>query len=114
MLKCPYYAFSNITFQAVCHVAVCEQNFCKVVKPTVRDKKKKTESARNRLNKSSGIRLFFFYEVTNLHNTPMADIHAVRVTNHKGLRHLTNHNSLERLILLTASHKSFRNHLEMK
>ncbi len=23
-LKCPYYAFSNITFHAVCHVAVCE------------------------------------------------------------------------------------------
>ncbi len=24
-LKCPYYAFSKITFHAVCHVAVCEQ-----------------------------------------------------------------------------------------
>ncbi len=23
-LKCPYYAFSNITFHAVCHVTVCE------------------------------------------------------------------------------------------
>ncbi len=23
-LKCPYYAFSKITFHAVCHVAVCE------------------------------------------------------------------------------------------
>ncbi len=23
-LKCLYYAFSNITFHAVCHVAVCE------------------------------------------------------------------------------------------
>ncbi len=23
-LKCHYYAFSNITFHAVCHVAVCE------------------------------------------------------------------------------------------
>ncbi len=24
VLKCPYYAFSNITFHVVCHVAVCE------------------------------------------------------------------------------------------
>ncbi len=24
LLKCPYNAFSNITFHAVCHVAVCE------------------------------------------------------------------------------------------
>ncbi len=24
VLKCPYYAFSDITFQAVCYVAVCE------------------------------------------------------------------------------------------
>ncbi len=32
-LKCPYFAFPNITFHAVCHVAVCEQTICKVVKP---------------------------------------------------------------------------------
>ncbi len=32
LLKFPYYAFSNITFHAVCHVAVCEQTFCKVMK----------------------------------------------------------------------------------
>ncbi len=32
LLKCPYYAFSNITFHAVCHVAVREQTFCKVMK----------------------------------------------------------------------------------
>ncbi len=38
VLKCPYYAFSDITFQAVCHVIVCEQTFSKVVKPTVHDK----------------------------------------------------------------------------
>ncbi len=39
-LKCPYYAYSNITFHAVCHVAVCEQTilYNKVVKPTVHDK----------------------------------------------------------------------------
>ncbi len=39
LFKCPYYAFSNITFHAVCHVAVCEHKlFCKVVKPKVHDK----------------------------------------------------------------------------
>ncbi len=27
ILKCHYYAFSNITFHAVCRVAVCEHNF---------------------------------------------------------------------------------------
>ncbi len=37
-LKCPFYAFSNNTFHAVCHVAVCEQTFCKFVLPTVHNK----------------------------------------------------------------------------
>ncbi len=37
ILKCPYYAFSNITFYAVCHVAV-KLKFMEVMKPTVHDK----------------------------------------------------------------------------
>ncbi len=37
LLKGPYYAFSNITFHAVCHVAVC-MYICKILKPTVHDK----------------------------------------------------------------------------
>jgi len=36
-LKCPYYAFSNMTFYAVCNIAVCK---CKrVLKIKVQDKK---------------------------------------------------------------------------
>ncbi len=50
VLKCPYYAFSNITFHAVCHVAVCEHKLklwsrqCTINKVIVYKKKKRVGS----------------------------------------------------------------------
>ncbi len=60
-LKCPYYAFSNIIFHAVCHVAVCEQKCSAKLssRPCVIKllsiKKNKNDSAHIRQNESSGI-----------------------------------------------------------
>ncbi len=74
LLKCPYYAFPNITFHAVCHVAVCEHKLsakswsrqCTINKVIVYQKK---ESARNRLNESLGIRILFCYSCMSRSNT---------------------------------------------
>ncbi len=130
-LKCPYYAFSNITFHAVCHVAVCEHKLfaklwsrkCTIYKVIVYQKK---ESARNRLNESSGIRILFCYvrhEVTHLHNVrPWLSFALYAVdqsqrtapSDQSQQQVLTERRGLERLILWTASHESFRNHLEMR
>ncbi len=65
-LKCPYYAFSNITFHAVGHVVVCEHKLsaklrrrqCMINKVIVYQKK---VLARNRLNESLGIQILFCY-----------------------------------------------------
>ncbi len=69
-----YYAFSNITFHAVCHVAVVNINFqqiyesrqCTINKVIVFQKNK---LACNRLNESSGIRFLFCYGCTSQSNT---------------------------------------------
>ncbi len=101
LLKCPYYAFSNITFHAVCHVAVCEQTFCKVMK---------LKKSASQLPKR-GRQEFKSYSVKAVRCRPITKacvvwpITAVRAHGKEGFRETDSLNCFARVV---------RNHLEIK
>ncbi len=117
----------------MCHVAVCEHKLsaklwsrqCTICKVIVYQNK---ESARNRLNESLGIQILFCYGCTSRSNTlhnvrpwlsfalyPVDQSQRTAPSDQSQQRGLTERRGLERLFLLpTASHESFRNHLEIR
>ncbi len=121
LLKCPYYAFSNITFHAVCHVAVREQTFCKVMKLKKKCLSQLPKRGRQEF-KSYSVKAVR-HKLIHLHNVrPWLSFALYAVdqsprpasSDQSQQWGLTERRGLERLILWTASHESFRNRLEIR